>query len=516
VFAVAGGLAALLMLLGGWRVTRHAGVSCAVPSERLAAAWSGRDDARRQSIHRAFLASGRPTAETSWQRVSAALDEHVGKWSGMYLESCEATHVRGEQSAEVLDLRTSCLNESLDEVRALTDVLVTADAAAIARSSTVVRDLTPVSRCADLDVLRSAVPLPRDPTTLGAVQRLKGILRTVRAQAEIGNRREAAKAAEALRLQAQTLAYKPLLAEVLQVIGEGQVEYEPAKAERSLEEAFLIAETAGDGETAVRAASSLTFVTGYHHAGRREEAKRWARIAEAILDGLKGNQNRLRGWVTNDLASLMAIEGNCDEASALYRRAIALKQEALGNDHRDVGISLNGLCQVLSCAGEFHAALEAGNRAVEIVGKTPDLEASIAGNAYTNRGLAFARLGQYRAAAADFARALEIYRSDPETLPRSLAEPLHGLGEVRLMQREVATAIPYLKRALEIREVDEVDPTLVADTRFALARALWLDGGDRRRARALAVAARDGYASRQRPEVADVAAWLAAHSPGRR
>ena len=186
VFAVAGGLAVLLLLLGGWRVTRHAGVSCTVPSERLAAAWSGRHDARRQSIHRAFLASGRPSAETSWQRVSAALDEHVAKWSAMYLESCEATHVRGEQSAEVLDLRTSCLNESHDEVRALTDVLVTADATAIARSLTAVRDLTSVGRCADLDVLRSAVPLPRDPATRAAVTRLRAEVRTVRAKAELG------------------------------------------------------------------------------------------------------------------------------------------------------------------------------------------------------------------------------------------------------------------------------------------------------------------------------------------
>ena len=84
------------------------------------------------------------------------------------------------------------------------------------------------------------------------------------------------------------------------------------------------------------------------------------------------------------------------------------------------------------------------------------------------------------------------------------------------MQQEVPAAISYLERALLIREVDEFDPTLVADTRFALARALWLDGGDRRRARALAVAARDAYVSRQRSEAADVTAWLASHSPGRR
>ena len=61
-------------------------------------------------------------------RVSKALDDYIGQWSTMYLETCEATHVRGDQSAEVLDLRMSCLAENLDDVRALTNVLSAANA----------------------------------------------------------------------------------------------------------------------------------------------------------------------------------------------------------------------------------------------------------------------------------------------------------------------------------------------------------------------------------------------------
>jgi len=257
-------------------------------------------------------------------------------------------------------------------------------------------------------------------------------------------------------------------------------------------------------------------VVGYHHSGRGREADRWSQIAEAILDGLKGNQSRLRGWIANDRASLMIMDGNCEAAVELYRKALALKQEVLGHDHPDIAISLNCLAQALSCSGRFHDALEAGNRAVAIIEKVQDSEVSTTGNAYATRGLALAKLGQYSAAVADFTRALTIYESDPGSLPRMLADPLHGLGEVRLMQHELSAAIAYLERALRIREVDEVDPTLVADTRFALARALWLDGGDRRRARSLAVAARDGYEIRRRAEAVYVADWLDSHSRGAR
>ena len=130
VSVIAVGFAALVVSAGGWRIAHGNRVACAVPKERVAAAWAANDaaDPRRQSIHRAFAASGRATAETSWQRLSKVLDEYMSAWSAMYLQTCEATHVRGEQSAEVLDLRMSCLNDNLDQVRALTDALATADA----------------------------------------------------------------------------------------------------------------------------------------------------------------------------------------------------------------------------------------------------------------------------------------------------------------------------------------------------------------------------------------------------
>ncbi|HXU05417.1 MAG TPA: protein kinase [Polyangia bacterium] len=156
------GLAALVVTAGAWRVARGNRFVCAVPTDRLAAIWTPdpAGEPRRQSIHRAFTASGRDTAETSWSRVSKVLDDYVRSWSAMYLQTCEATHIRGEQSAEVLDLRMSCLNDNLDQVRALTDVLATANVAAVSHAVTATQDLTPVSRCADLALLRSALPSP--------------------------------------------------------------------------------------------------------------------------------------------------------------------------------------------------------------------------------------------------------------------------------------------------------------------------------------------------------------------
>src|SRR5262249_45732554 len=156
---------------------------------------------------RAFAASGLPSAETSWQRVSSFLDDYVQRWSTMYVDSCEATHLRGEQSGEVLDLRTSCLAENLDEVHALTTVLATAGAEALTHSVTAVHGLTPVQRCADLAGLRSAVPLPHDPKKLETVRRLRTELKEAQALRDIANFPAALRRAVALRPSIEAAGY---------------------------------------------------------------------------------------------------------------------------------------------------------------------------------------------------------------------------------------------------------------------------------------------------------------------
>ena len=97
-----------------------------------------------------------------------------------YVEICEATHVRGEQSAEVLDLRMAASTRPRRSARAVrlfraatTDVVENAVNAANA--------LIALERCADIKRLRAVVRPPDDPTTREAVDRLRARLVEVRA-----------------------------------------------------------------------------------------------------------------------------------------------------------------------------------------------------------------------------------------------------------------------------------------------------------------------------------------------
>ena len=100
----------------------------------------------------------------------------------------------------------------------------------------------------------------------------------------------------------------------------------------------------------------------------------------------------------------------------------------------------------------------------------------------------------------------------------NVADPLTGLGQTLLGLAKPGDALPLLERALTIRTTHQVDPADLADTRFALARALWIapaaQDRDRPRARTLAEQAHAAFASlgdAQKAKLAEVQTWLAEH-----
>jgi serine/threonine-protein kinase len=223
-------------------------------------------------------------AESIWQRLSAALDGYVAQWSTMYRETCEATNLRGEQSEEVLDLRMRCLGENLDEVRALTDGLVSGHLQNPAQALDAPRELTPIARCADVRLLRSAVPLPRDERTLRKVQGLQASLRDREALYDLGQLTESLAKTVALRSQVEATNYKPLLGQLLELQGRIETQLaDESQSERTLREALAASVAGGDELTAAKAATGLTFLVGYFE-GRLAEGILWARLADALLD----------------------------------------------------------------------------------------------------------------------------------------------------------------------------------------------------------------------------------------
>jgi serine/threonine protein kinase len=502
-------LVIMIVALGGWRVARGGHIQCTIPTSRLDAIWSGHHDSRRDSIHHAFATSGRPTADTSWQRVSKALDDYVSAWSAMYLETCEATHVRGEQSGDVLDVRMSCLNDNLDQVRAVTNVLMTADSKSIGHAVTAVQGITPVSRCADVALLRSAVPLPRDELTLRKVQGLQRSLKEVQALIDLGDFAAAHERAAALRPEAEAVGYRPLIAQVLGAIGDSEIlNMDAAHAEVILRAAVFTAEACRDDATAARAAANLIYVVGYR-SGRRADAELWMQWAEAILDRIGPGTERTRSWVKNNYGAILDRMGDFARAVSFVEEAVALKEKALGKEHPDVALSLANLAYMQNELGRPAEALPTARRALGILVSSGDPDSEQFANAYNSLGEALILLGRFADAERPFAESARITRRVLGARHFETAYPLFGLGEAKLGAGDPSRAVPLLEEALSIREESETDPVKVAETRFALARALWESGGNRHRAIALATSADTVFTTQGRVEKArSVKAWL--------
>src|SRR5262249_36641805 len=154
--------AAALIAVGGstYAVGRRAAAQdpCAGGDALVAPLW---DEAARADTRQSFQRSRRPYSDTVFARVDGSLRGRLADWGRAHRDACEATHVRHEQSPELLDARMACLGRARLEIGALVSLLREADADALDRADAAAGGLGDVSACADLAALRDAVPAPR-------------------------------------------------------------------------------------------------------------------------------------------------------------------------------------------------------------------------------------------------------------------------------------------------------------------------------------------------------------------
>jgi tetratricopeptide (TPR) repeat protein/tRNA A-37 threonylcarbamoyl transferase component Bud32 len=467
---------------------------CQGGGARLASAWEvGESGVRRQAVKRAFLATGRPFAGDTWQRVSALLDDWGRRWIQTYGDVCEATQVRGDQSAEVLDLRMACLDDARGALRALADVYARADAAVLVEAVNAARALPPLERCADVAALRAAVPPPRDAQIRRRVDDVRARLADVKALADTAQYPEALKRLTALVPDARATGYAPVVAEPLEVLGRIHGLSGDAEGARSeLEEGVWLAIAARRDDLAVACAGLLVAVSGYEQA-HFDEAERWYRLGDALLARAGPGQNLAKAWLLHDHGLALNRRGEYRRGLADLRAALALKQAVLPPDHHDIGISWEAIANVLGDLGENSQAERAIEAALTIYERSYGHENPLLARGLGNRGEIRAKLGRLREAEGDLRESAERWSSYVGPDHRWVAYPLTALGGTLTAQHRPREAVAVLERALRIREATELAPDLVAGTRLDLARALWLAGDDPIRARALAAQARAAY-----------------------
>jgi tetratricopeptide (TPR) repeat protein/predicted Ser/Thr protein kinase len=362
------GVAALLALLaaGGlafYGMERGRDRLCTGAEGRLAGIW---DAGRKAAVRRAFLASGRPYAVDAWRGVERTLDVYTDSWIAQRTEACLATHVRGEQSPELLDLRMLCLDRRLREVRELTGLFASGGPAMVERAVQASQNLSSLDECSDPSALTGPLKPPAGPAAHRAIERANARIAQARTLWITGRYADGLPVADEAVAAAARTGYPPVQAEALRV--RSQLEDSagrPESAAASLFEALEAAEKGHHDALAARAWTDLAFLSGFRQQ-RFDEGRRWARMAEASLARLGGAaaNPELDADLKSNLGSVLDLQGDHQGGLALLLQALALYEKALGPDHPSVGRTLNRVGNAYYQLHRYPEALDAYQRAL--------------------------------------------------------------------------------------------------------------------------------------------------------
>lgn len=450
------------------------------------------------NIERSFRGTGRAHAAETANRVSGNLQRYADEWAVMHAESCAATHVRQEQSAALLDLRTRCLEERRDSLRALGSLLSrTAQGESVDRAVQASLGLPPISDCADAVALQAAVPLPAEATRRAAIQAARSKLDDVRALVSTGQYTTALPGAREIVSAARGLEYTPLLAAALQT----QTNLEDRlglleAALRSAREATLVAGAAREDALLVESLLDLMWVLT--HQARHGEALALATPVEAILArtssvastgqlGMRAALVGVLGWLyteqgqlelavttleeavalrereggpdswrvavaLNNLGEALRALGHNAEAGKRFERALAITEKELGAHHSNVGAMLNNLATVRETEGKYDEARQMYQRSLEIDEGTFGPEHSRVAVSLSNLAALDDSLGRAAQAVPLYERAMEIQRRAVGDKHPDLAMVMHNLGQAYLGLGEMEKGMARTREALAIFE----------------------------------------------------------------
>jgi eukaryotic-like serine/threonine-protein kinase len=553
-WAVAAALGAAALAGGAalWQVRANR-VTCHVGPEPFHHVW---DAERRAALHDAITATRRANAEEAFGLLSERLDAFQSMWMGMKQESCEATHVRGEQSEKVLALRNACLEHKLAGAGALVTAFSKADPAAVDRAAGAMPDS--LDDCADTAALLGTdEKLPASPEARAGIARLESEFAVARSLTVAGRWKEAMGRSEQLLAEARALGHEPTIAKALRgaaftVWSQARSADERRQAEAYLREAIPLAANAGDDQLVAKTASYLFNLLAYGQRRVQEAEAMLPHVEALVIRGGNHPQDRLE--LLYGQARMMSQRRKFAEATTLFEQVIELS-DSIGSEWGTYGANARGeLGEILMLQENYPEALRRmqasvtalekiygkhhprllialanralaeskidGDVALATVAQMRELASSLATEDWRTITIPFLE-GQVREDRGDCAQALPFYR---DALMRF--DTVHGdgsaqsadvharLGACLAATGQRSEALAQLERVLSIRRAKGDASNVVAEAAYELAQVLAAHGAspaDRSRARELAQEARslwdrDGITDKVR----DVDRWLEA------
>jgi tetratricopeptide (TPR) repeat protein len=154
--------------------------------------------------------------------------------------------------------------------------------------------------------------------------------------------------------------------------------------------------------------------------------------------------------VYEDLDLYLSFRGDFAAALPHSRRALAIREEALGPDHPDTASSLNNLGYLLQDMGDLAGARPYYERALAITEATMGPDHPDTASSLNNLGYLLQDMGDLAGARPYYERALTIWEEALGPDHPSTATSLNNLGSLLRTMGDLSAARPYYERALAI------------------------------------------------------------------
>jgi len=340
--------------IGGYTWHAARAERCSGAAEQLAGVWGQDQRSEVEAAMKGVRVQGAPVSYAArvWERSASELDAYADAWTAMHTEACEATVLRQEQSVASMDLRMTCLHQAKLDLKAVVQILATADAEVMTRAHTVIGGLTDLGRCADEEALLAAVEPPREQDA-AAVDTALALVAESRATRLAGRYAEALERVESAKDAVRGVDYPPLAIELGLAEGHALDSLGKKKeAELALVLVLQLATARQQWAEMQRTASLLLYVVGSGQKRMDEALSRYRMLAERLA--VKGTASEFR--FLNNLGNILKEQGKYPEAEATHRRLLALREEALGPEHVNVIATRNNLANVLQEQGKLEEA----------------------------------------------------------------------------------------------------------------------------------------------------------------
>lgn len=465
---------------------RAKATACRTGSDGASSIWTA---ARRTEVLDALRATKAQGVEEAWQSTARVIDAWNAQWTAEWIDACDATHVRAEQSGELLDTRLDCLSARKAESAALANELAKPTAKMVEKMSEAAGRLTSPASCSAANLARDRRRAPTDPAQRTAVVAINEKIARVRVVDNLGAPIEAKKLAQEAADDAEKAKWPPSRAEALVFLGATQQRSgEPKLAVTTLRAAIYMAEEADlplsqargwvdliraaaldaqldVAQDAVNHAQALAKRVGSdelraHLATNYGELLLSLRKPEEALVQyqLSLELNEKEGQAVNtagafaNLGRTYSMLGRYEEAVAVLTKSVKAFEGIHGLEHPNVAIALNSLASANLNLGRIDDALAASRRAIAIREKMLGPQHVLVSRALGNYARILEAKGDVAEAAKTYERVKAITTASMGADHPYNADPLLDLGRLARDAGELVGARKYFDEALALRE----------------------------------------------------------------